>query len=185
VSLFSDQARAIRWPLACILGAVPADDRASENPDHGTQDPESTPERHRVTAEYSDPEDRGGTEAPEADEAAQTTVAPEADADGREFWKPLGFDTHADYMRYLRRMQTLHQPLPRGSQPPAPRLVGAEAGDVESEAVREIRSRQVNVKLRRSEGADLDRAARIYGLAPSTLARLLVNRGVKAILDEY
>jgi hypothetical protein len=52
-------------------------------------------------------------------------------------------------------------------------------------AAREMRTRQVNVKLRRSEGSDLDRAARIYGLAPSTLARLLVNRGVKAILDEY
>ncbi len=40
------------------------------------------------------------------------------------------------------------------------------------------------MKLRRREGDELDRAAALYGLAPSTLARLLVNRGVRAILDD-
>jgi hypothetical protein len=59
-------------------------------------------------------------------------------------------------MAYLKRQQTLYQPLPRGTP----------------------------VKLRAGEGAELDEAASIYGLAPSTLARLLVNRGVKAILEE-
>jgi hypothetical protein len=46
------------------------------------------------------------------------------------------------------------------------------------------RRHQVNVKLREHERAQLEQAARRYGVAPSTLARMLVNRGVKAILDE-
>lgn len=62
---------------------------------------------------------------------------------------------------------------------------GAEAGDVGAPVEPQLRVRQVNVKLRPSEGADLDRAAGIYGVSPSTLARMLVNRGVKAILAHY
>jgi hypothetical protein len=36
-----------------------------------------------------------------------------------------------------------------------------------------------------AEGEALDRAAGIYGLAPATLARVLVNQGVAAILKRY
>jgi hypothetical protein len=169
---------------------VTTDDGTYEGTDRGPSNGESTPEYHHGTGEYFGPggEDElpaaAATESPAEAYSPPEAKAP-ADADGREFWKPLGFDTHADYMRYLRRMQTLYEPLPKGTEPPTPRLAGAEIADVESAAAREMRTRQVNVKLRRSEGSDLDRAARIYGLAPSTLARLLVNRGVKAILDEY
>ncbi len=42
----------------------------------------------------------------------------------------------------------------------------------------------MNVKLRPQEGAELDRAAKAYGVAPTTLARLLVNRGVRAIVGD-
>jgi hypothetical protein len=103
----------------------------------------------------------------------------------RPFWLGLGFDSFEAYIKHLKEMQTLYQPLPRGTPAPTPHVPGAQVGDVERRPRLEHRRRQVNVKLRDAEGAELDEAARIYGLAPSTLARLLVNRGVKAILEEY
>jgi hypothetical protein len=67
---------------------------------------------------------------------------------------------------------------------PKVELPGAEIGKVGNPRLPEPRLRQVSVKLRASEGEDLDRAAKIYALAPTTLARLLVNRGVRAILED-
>jgi hypothetical protein len=60
---------------------------------------------------------------------------------------------------------------------------GGGIGAIENPRIPPLRKRQVNVKLRPGEADDLDRAATLYALAPSTLARMLVNRGVRAILD--
>jgi hypothetical protein len=123
------------------------------------------------TGEYSD--------APEGRE-------PHVDgADGggrREFWKPLGFETFRDYLSYMNRMQEQLAPLPRTATPPAPEVVELEAAPTDPPA-EHLRRCQVNVKLRPHEAEDLRRAAHIYGLAPSTLARVLVNRGVARILE--
>ena len=44
--------------------------------------------------------------------------------------------------------------------------------------------RQVNVRLDSSRYRDLCRAADLYGVAPTTMARMLLRRGVLAVLDE-
>jgi len=44
--------------------------------------------------------------------------------------------------------------------------------------------RQVNVRLDASKYRDLCAAADLYGVAPTTMARMLVRRGTRAVLDE-
>lgn len=46
-----------------------------------------------------------------------------------------------------------------------------------------LRARQVNVKLTDEDYEKLQRAARIYGVRPATMAQLLVNRGLRAVLE--
>ncbi len=135
----------------------------------------------------------GGTESysvrkEEPSSPPEETPAPEETQHRRPFWKPLGFDTFDDYMRYLNRLQTLYEPLPRETPIPTPE--GLETPDdtvaeLDARPRPELRRRQVNVKLRQAEGEALDRAAGIYGLAPATLARVLVNQGVSLILEKY
>ena len=48
----------------------------------------------------------------------------------------------------------------------------------------EPRDRQVNVRLDPRRYRDLCKAADLYGVAPTTMARMLVRRGVLAVLDE-
>jgi hypothetical protein len=45
--------------------------------------------------------------------------------------------------------------------------------------------RQVGVRLKWPQYGELEHAARLYGLKPTTLARALINRGARAILDAY
>jgi hypothetical protein len=47
-----------------------------------------------------------------------------------------------------------------------------------------VRDKQVNVKLTEEDHGRLERAARLYGVRPATMAQLLVNRGARAVLDE-
>jgi hypothetical protein len=44
-------------------------------------------------------------------------------------------------------------------------------------------TRQVSVKLTAGQHAELRRAADLYGVAPGTMARILVRRGSRAVLD--
>jgi hypothetical protein len=46
-------------------------------------------------------------------------------------------------------------------------------------------SRQVCVRLTPSQYDELERAADLYGLAIGTMARMLVRRGARAVLDSY
>ena len=139
----------------------------------------STPGYESDTEDYSSRVEVGSADAgATGEEAAGTSQQP--------FWKRLGFDSHDEYMRDLRRRQALYFPLGPGAEVPEPRIPGEEVAHVPVEP-RELRrrGRQVNFKLRDSEAEDLDRAARIYGVRRATLARMLVNRGVKAILEDY
>lgn len=98
------------------------------------------------------------------------------------FWKREGFASFQDYMAYLRRQQRLYDPAPlRGTLPPEAKLP-PDAGPLAADPM--LRSHQVNVKLRASEHAELVRVAELYGLAPATLARVMVNRAVKAALAQ-
>jgi len=48
---------------------------------------------------------------------------------------------------------------------------------------RRIYTRQVCIRLAPEGFAELSRAAELYGVAPTTMARMLVTRGAKSILD--
>lgn len=50
---------------------------------------------------------------------------------------------------------------------------------------RNPRDRQVNIRLDYVRYGALVRAGDLYGVAPTTLARVLVNRGVEAVLNAY
>ncbi len=104
----------------------------------------------------------------------------------RKFWERLGFESFDAYMVYLNEQQARGPGSARDEVVPVAPMPGAEVGDLGLAAAShpsDLRHRQVNVKLREDEKADLDRAARRYGVAPTTLARMLVNRGVRAILE--
>lgn len=46
-------------------------------------------------------------------------------------------------------------------------------------------TRQVGVKLSASQHGELSAAADLYGVAPGTMARILVRRGARAVLDHH
>ena len=124
-------------------------------------------------------------EAP-GDERPDDGARGAAGAGGRKFWERLGFESFDAYMAYLNEQQARSAGSARDEEVPVAAMPGAEAGDLGlagASPPADVRHRQVNVKLRGDEKADLDRAARRYGVAPTTLARMLVTRGVRAILD--
>jgi hypothetical protein len=73
-------------------------------------------------------------------------------------------------------------PKPRPSVP-TPSLPGAELADINRSASEMTASRPLGIRLRHSDYEQLACAAELYGVAPSTLARMLVGRGARAILD--
>ena len=127
--------------------------------------PESTDEYPPGTERYSaPPRDAGSLDASEA-----------------PHWKRAGFASFQDYMDYLRRQQRIYDPTPlRGTQVPAAELPTTPEPRRPGPL---LRDRQVNVKLRAHEHDELGRVAQLYGVPPATLARLLVVRGVRAVLD--
>jgi hypothetical protein len=48
----------------------------------------------------------------------------------------------------------------------------------------DVRSEQINIRLNRADREAVRRAARLYGVALTTLCRILIQRGVTAILDD-
>jgi hypothetical protein len=44
-------------------------------------------------------------------------------------------------------------------------------------------TRQIGIRLSPSQHAELSNAADLYGVAPGTMARMLVRRGARAVLD--
>ena len=75
----------------------------------------------------------------------------------------------------------LEGPRPR-SRLPTPSLPGAELGGLRRPSGRPHATRQVGVRLTPSDYELLIQAAELYGVAPSTLARMLVRRGAQAIV---
>jgi hypothetical protein len=90
-------------------------------------------------------------------------------------WARMGFSSI--YRKRKRRPRT--EELPDAS-PPA-----LDLDAVASDATRPRSScdRQVNVRLTQLGYEALAKAARTYGLRPTTLARLLIHRGALAVLE--
>jgi len=109
----------------------------------------------------------------------------DGDADApTPFWARFGFESLQAYLDEQERIRSKYEIAPRrGEIPPTPDALAGGTAGIGPVDPYELRTRQVNLKLRRGEGDNLDRAASLYGIAPTTLARLLVNRGVRAILD--
>jgi len=152
-------------------------------------EPESTEEYPLGTDGYSAPpappasSDPAPPGSPDAGEApAASSRAGGAESEATPFWKREGFGSFRDYMDYLQRQQRLYDPTPlRGSEVPAGSLPADPQPDQPGSL---LRVHQVNVKLRAGEYDDLIHVAELYGLPAATLARVLVNRGVRAVLDE-
>ena len=48
-----------------------------------------------------------------------------------------------------------------------------------------IFTRQVCVRLSAEQFSELEQAAHLYGVAPGTMARILVRRGARAVVDHH
>ena len=98
--------------------------------------------------------------------------------EGREtpWWEKLGFGSLDEFWESQRPRRRRNR-----NRIPGPALPEASRPDRRRSA--RSRTSQVNVKLTASDHADLKRAAELYGVAPATMAQLLVNRGVRAVLD--
>ena len=111
---------------------------------------------------------------------------PEEEAEGerKPYW--AGFKSPEAYFDHIlaerAKVQRYLEP-PRGRQIPAPDFPGGdEIAGSGGLATRQAAVRQVGVKLRPVDYDLLAQAAELYGVAPSTLARMLVRRGAQAII---
>lgn len=97
-------------------------------------------------------------------------------------WGRLGYESEDHFWRVQIESQRAWDATLGKRRPPRPRLPGS--APPERPGSRDSRTRQVNVKLSADDHDALVEAARSYGLRPSTMAQLLVNRGLKAVAEE-
>ena len=99
-----------------------------------------------------------------------------------------GFATRLEFMDHMERSQALYTRIPLEDRNFDRALMGL-APLSEEEVVREIREperrrgRQVGIKLSTRDYSRLVDAADLFGATPTTLARLLLNRAVAAVLS--
>jgi hypothetical protein len=101
------------------------------------------------------------------------------------WWNDYGFDSFGEYLKASRRESEKVVALfsrRKRSAAPAAKLPGG--GALPAKPSRGGRNRQVSIRLDDTGFDALQRAARIYGVAPSTMARLLVQKGAQQALDE-
>ncbi len=112
---------------------------------------------------------------------------PEENAEGEEpYWS--GFESPEAYFDHIlaerAKVQKYLEPPPRRRPVPAPDFPGGDEIAGSGGLVRrQAAVRQVGVKLRLVDYDLLAQAAELCGVAPSTLARMLVRRGAQAIID--
>jgi hypothetical protein len=91
-------------------------------------------------------------------------------------WQRMGFRSIFDKRR--------KRPKSRELPDPTPPQIDLDALANDATRPRRPRERQVNVRLTQLGYDALCRAARAYGLRPTTFARLLIHRGALAVLEE-
>jgi hypothetical protein len=150
-----------------------------ENPDRDEDD--GTPGYLGGTDGYPSSE-RGPADSAESADEARKALRTES-----EWWERAGYESLADALADEAAMSD--------------RVWGREPRDLRGLSLKEVlfskperpsrsrhqertRSRQVNVKLTEAEHAQLQEAARGYGLAPSTLARVFVVRATDLALKQ-
>jgi hypothetical protein len=94
------------------------------------------------------------------------------------WWNNYGFASFGEYLKAsnaeAKKVTALFSRRKR-SQAPAAKL--PDGAPPEARPVRAGRNRQVSIRLDDEGYEALTKAARIYGVAPSTMARLLVQKG--------
>jgi hypothetical protein len=130
-----------------------------------------------------------GTDGYPADPATPSlrsspSSAEEAEEERKPYW--AGFESPEAYFDHIlaerAKVQRYLEP-PRGRQIPAPDFPGGdEIAGSGPLTRRQAAVRQVGMKLRPVDYDLLAQAAELYGVAPSTLARMLVRRGAQAII---
>ena len=147
-------------------------------------DPEQVPQDETVSSRY--PAASGGYRNAERDPErdAQRSGEEAGDAVDRE-WARRELD------RWLGPVEALDDEI-RGRNeterydPPGGWMPGDELAESDGfPRLLQPNYRQVGVRLKWPQYGDLEHAARLYGLTPTTLARALINRGARAILDAY
>jgi hypothetical protein len=112
--------------------------------------------------------------------------------EGQQAEDPLGWasDDYASLDAFIERILEERAKVQGGldgarprAEIPAPSLPGPELGGLRRPSSESAASRQVGIRLKSFDYELLARAAELYGVAPSTLARMLVRRGARAILD--
>jgi hypothetical protein len=102
-------------------------------------------------------------------------------------WARLGFSSFEEFIEGLKTQQSLY-PGVLGSpvdQPlPDPNLVDGEAGELgPRRPLKAGRNNQVGIRLTAKDYEMLAEAAKLYGVAPTTMARMLVRRGALAVVE--
>lgn len=123
--------------------------------------------------------DGGGVNDGYRDEAASGSGASEAD------WKRMGFESHLEMMEDLERSQMSGRPIAErnafravaGLEP----LPSPEQETVEAMPAPRQGPTQVGVRLSATDYRILQSEARNYGVAPTTLARILLNRALRTL----
>ena len=110
------------------------------------------------------------------------------------WWNQAGYETYWDLVKEdeagwermgFKSIFSKRRKRPHAGDLPdtAPAEIDLEALAKDATRPRGTRQRQVNVRLTQLGYDALCEAARIYGLRPTTLARLLIHRGAHAVLD--
>jgi hypothetical protein len=101
------------------------------------------------------------------------------------WWNDYGFASLGEYLKVSyeegEKVATLFSRRKR-SRVPTPR--GPSGASPEPRPIRAGRNRQVSIRLDDEGYENLAKAARIYGVAPSTMARLLVQKGARLAAEE-
>jgi hypothetical protein len=99
------------------------------------------------------------------------------------WWTKLGFKSFGEYLRYSQTgpdRPFSFEVARRRKRVPAAKLPGGGAPQG-TEANK--RSRQISIRLDEEGYEALIKAARMYGVAPGTMGRLLVQRGARLALE--
>jgi hypothetical protein len=124
---------------------------------------------------------RPDTDGYPADTDGYPGSAERPEADG--WWVGYGYSSFEEYLEELEEnhRRVWGRPKRRRSELPSPTLGNPEVPRTGRVAGR--KSRQLCLKLSEQHYAELASAADSYGVKPTTLARMLVRKGVNAIVE--
>jgi len=127
------------------------------------------------------PSDTEGYPTLSADEGAPQAEGEARQVQPQEWWARAGYPSFQAYLQELDESQDkmFGRRKPR-SELPTPGLGSPEAP---ARGAAGMKTRQVCLKISERDYEELSEAAAMFSARPTTLARMLVRRGVRAIID--